>query len=236
MLTKLIICYILKKLELVTPVLKCYIFLFGGYFICLWCIIEISQKEDFFMITDPIRSQQQLKDLAGYWLKRGNFRNYTLIVLGVYTALRISDLLNLQWSDVYDFKTETFRSHITVTERKTGKQKIIALHKKAINALRLCLSNKQDDYVFSNNRKDAAPISRVQAWRIVKLAAQAIEVAGCIACHSLRKTFGYFAWKSGVLPVILMDIYNHSSFDITRKYLGIAQDDRDRVYLSMALL
>ena len=188
------------------------------------------------MITDPIRSQQQLKELAGYWQQRGNFRNYALIVLGVYTALRISDLLNLQWSDVYDFKAKTFRSHITITERKTGKQKTIALHKKAIHALRLCFSNEHSDYIFANNRKNAVPISRVQAWRIIKLAAQAVEAVGCIACHSLRKTFGYFAWKSGVLPVMLMDIYNHSSFDITRRYLGIAQDDRDKVYLSMALL
>ncbi|MCL2676226.1 MAG: hypothetical protein FWE84_06605 [Firmicutes bacterium] len=56
-----------------------------------------------------------------------------------------------------------------------------------------------------------------------------------MASHSLRKTFGYFAWKSGVLPVMLMDIFNHSSFAITRRYLGISQDERDKVYLSMAL-
>ncbi|MDR1616153.1 MAG: tyrosine-type recombinase/integrase, partial [Syntrophomonadaceae bacterium] len=58
---------------------------------------------------------------------------------------------------------------------------------------------------------------------------------GCVACHSLRKTFGYHAWRAGVPPVMLMDIYNHSSFEITRRYLGISQDDRDKVYLAMAL-
>ena len=70
---------------------------------------------------------------------------------------------------------------------------------------------------------------------MIKAAAEAVKVVGCIACHSLRKTFGYFAWKSGVLPVMLMDIYNHSSFEITRRYLGIAQEDRDKKYLSIEL-
>ena len=187
------------------------------------------------MTTDPIRNPKQLKAIANYWLKRRNYRNYALIVLGVCTALRISDLLRITWEDVYDFKAEAFRSHITICERKTGKQKTIALNKKAIHALRLCFSNRRGDYIFANNRKNAAPISRIQAWRIIKIAAVAVGATGSIACHSLRKSFGYFAWKAGVLPVMLMDIYNHSSFEITRRYLGIAQEDRDRVYLEMAL-
>ena len=188
------------------------------------------------MTTDPIRDKKQLKALAEYWLKRCQFRNYALIVLGVYTALRISDLRLLTWNDVYDFSADTFRTHCVVIERKTGKQKRIALNSKAIHALRLCFNARRGDFIFGNNRKSAAPISRVQAWRIIKAAAEVVKATGRIACHSLRKTFGYHAWKSGVLPVMLMDLYNHSSFEITRRYLGIAQEDRDKVYLGMALL
>jgi len=128
-----------------------------------------------------------------------------------------------------------FRSHITLAEKKTGKIKSIALNPDAIEALRLYFQHRRGEYIFAGNRRDERPISRIQAWRVIRAAAEAVKAAGRIACHSLRKTFGYFAWKMGVLPIMLMDIFNHSSFDTTRRYLGISQDDRDTVYLNMAL-
>jgi len=187
------------------------------------------------MTTEPIRYRKQLQQLAGYWLKRGNLRNYTRIVLGVCTALRISDLLSLTWNDLYDNESGEFFSHIFVTERKTGKKQIIALNNQAIDALNLLFPIRKSIYVFSNNYSSPKPISRIQAWRIVRVAAEAMGIAGRIACHSLRKTFGYHAWKSGTNPVVLMDIYNHSSYEMTRRYLGVSQDDRDKVYLNLTL-
>jgi len=187
------------------------------------------------MVTEPIRDKKKLRELAGYWLKRGKLRNYVLIVLGVCTALRISDLLRLTWADVFDEQRGVFRSHVTLTEQKTGKHKTVALSRQAINALRLYYPDRRSVYIFSNNRKNSAPISRVQAWRIVKAAAKAVKLAGKIGCHSLRKSFGYHAWKNGTNPVVIMDIYNHSSYEVTRRYLGVNQDDRDGVYLNLAV-
>ena len=187
------------------------------------------------MTTEPIRDRKQLQQLAGYWLKRGNLRNYTLIVMGVYTALRISDLLRLTWSDLYDMQSGEFRSHINITEHKTGKRKTIALNSQAMGALHMLYPSRRSAYVFSNNYKNPSPITRVHAWRIIRTAAEGAGLAGRIACHSLRKTFGYHAWKNGTSPVVLMDIYNHTSYDITRRYLGVSQDDRDKVYLKLAL-
>jgi len=187
------------------------------------------------MVTEPIRDKNMLRMFADYWLKQGNLRNYVLIVLGVCTALRIGDLLRLVWSDVYDEKHRKFLSHITLIEQKTGKYKVIALNKQAINALNMYLPNSRGNFIFASNRKDRQAITRVQAWRIIRTAAEAVDLNGQIGCHSLRKTFGYFAWRNGTLPVVLMDIYNHSSYEVTRRYLGISQDDRDKVYKGMAL-
>lgn len=186
--------------------------------------------------TEPIRDKQQLKSLADYFLSRGQLRNYVLIIMGTYTALRISDLLRLRWSDVYDCKRQELRTHVSLSEQKTGKTKTIALNKQVLNALRLYFPHRRGDYIFANNRKEAKAISRVQAWRIIHAAAAAVGMTGKIACHSLRKTWGYHAWTSkAVSPVVIMDIYNHSSYRVTKRYLGVVQDDLDAAYLGMEL-
>ena len=63
-----------------------------------------------------------------------------------------------------------------------------------------------------------------------------MRIKGKIALHSLRKSMAYHAWFSGkASPVVIMDILNHNSYETTRRYLGVAQDDRDAVYLGLAL-
>ena len=83
------------------------------------------------MTTEPIRNKNQVRQLAEYYLNRGQTRNYVLIVLGVHTALRISDLLRLRWEDVYDFENHRVRQSVTITESKTRKSKTFALNKDA---------------------------------------------------------------------------------------------------------
>ena len=186
--------------------------------------------------TEPIRDKRQLKALAEYYLNRGQLRNYVLVVLGACTALRVSDLLSLKWEDVYDSEKKRFRTHVTLREKKTGKVRTIALNKQAIHALRMYHPFRRGLFIFVNNRKNRQPISRVQAWRIIHTAVVAVGISGKVACHSLRKSWGYHAWTSGnVSPVVIMDILNHSSYETTKRYLGVAQDDLDRAYMGILL-
>jgi len=166
-----------------------------------------------------------------------------MMVLGLNTALRISDILGLRWGDVYDFALGRYKMHLSLVERKTDKSSLILLNQNVKEALAGHMTQLQKcgrqvrsgDWLFENQKKPGNPISRIQAFRLVKKAAAACHLEGVISCHSLRKTFGYHAWKQGISPVLLMDIYNHSSYEVTKRYLGIDQEERDEVYLKISL-
>lgn len=183
--------------------------------------------------TKPIKNQENIQRLKDYFLGQKRYRDYTLVTFGLNTALRISDLLSLRWKDVYQFDTHCFYTYVNVKEQKTGKMNQIYLNASVIQALSLLLEHNQDisenTYIFKS-RKGTKPISRIQAYRIIHAAGNALGFETEVSCHSLRKTFGYQAWKQGAEPALIMNIYNHSSYQITKRYLCIDQDDRDSLY------
>lgn len=189
--------------------------------------------------TIPIRRQEDIETIKRYYLSKEQYRNYALFVVGINTALRISDLLTLEWKHVYDFNKNNWRKSIEITEQKTGKKNTIFLNQSARGALALHRLMREavaaDDKIFCNNRDRRQAITRKQAYSVIREACIECGIGGKISCHSLRKTFGYHAWKNNVPEIMLMNIYNHSSFAITRCYLGIEQDDKDDVFRKMNL-
>lgn len=184
--------------------------------------------------TEPIRDKHQVKKLLMYYFNKGEIRNHLLIVLCVHTALRISDILRLNWEDVYDFEKRRIHTSVTIIEKKTGKSKTIALHKNIITALSAYLSSARPGMPLISNYRTHKALSRIQAYRIIRAASEALEFSQRVSCHSLRKTFGYHSWKGGVSPAVIMEIYNHSSLKVTRRYLGVNQDDKNAVYLGLS--
>ncbi len=69
--------------------------------------------------VQPIRDPEKIQKIKEY-LKENNERNYILFVMGINTGLRISDILKLKIGDLKG-------SHISMREKKKGKQKRIQL-------------------------------------------------------------------------------------------------------------
>ncbi len=190
--------------------------------------------------TEPIKNKQDLAKFKSYYESvHPDSRNALLLTIGLNTALRIGDILVLHWNDVYNFEKERVRSHIRVQEQKTGKMNIVAINPTVSGRLLLFRQEnenvREDDYLFQSKKCKGQPLSRYQAFRITREAADYAGLEEHISCHSLRKTFGYHAWKQGVPPVMLMKIFNHSSYQITIRYLCIEQDEKDEVFKNIAL-
>ena len=190
--------------------------------------------------TEPIRSKKDLMNFKEYYeVIRPNSRNAMLVTIGLNTALRIGDILKLKWKDVYDFDRKRVKQHIRIYEQKTGKENIIAInHMIRVNLetyRKEYMSDGSKDYLFQSRKVRGTALSRYQAFRIIKEAAAHAGIEEHISCHSLRKTFGYHAWKQGIQPAMLMNIFNHSSYQITKRYLCIEQDDKDAVFRKVTL-
>lgn len=109
----------------------------------------------------------------------------------------------------------------------------MALNEKVLDALEMLKESltcfHENQYIFSASYHMDKPLSRVSAYIIIKHAADDLGLEN-IGCHSLRKTFGYHAWKNGVHLAVIMSIYNHTSIMVTKRYLGIEQEDKDEVF------
>lgn len=185
--------------------------------------------------VQPIRDKKALETMKKI-LKSNNLRDYCLFVLGINSGLRISDLLTLKVSDVCDAKGK-IKDRISIREKKTNKQKDFPIGETSRKALKEYLDhiNKKADQALFTSRKGSKPITRQQAYRILNDAARSIGIKEKIGTHSLRKTFSYHAFQSGVDITRIQKLLNHSSPSVTLAYIGITQDELDDVYLNLNL-
>jgi integrase len=186
--------------------------------------------------VEPLRDKRHI-DAIRKVLAAQNLRDAAWFTLGINSGLRIGDLLHLTVGDVRDAPNK-WRDRLHITEQKTGKRKDFPLSDRAKKALAAYLATRPDaqltDPLFPS-RKHGRPLQRGQAWQLLRDAAQAVGVTDPVGTHTLRKTFGYHAYQSGVDLAVIQQILNHSSPGTTLAYIGIRREDRDAVYLGMNL-
>ncbi len=168
--------------------------------------------------VEPIRDKNLILDFADY-LKEKSMRDYVLFNFGIYSGLRISDILPLK---VRDVKCVDF---IEITEKKTGKTNDLKLNDELKEIVKDYIVGKRDyEYLFGRSKGKAVPITRQRVWQILNEAANEFEYKEKIGCHTLRKTFGYWIYQKTHDAATLQDIFNHSSEAYTKRYIGINRD------------
>ncbi len=187
--------------------------------------------------VQPIRDKKQIEAIKKY-LKGTNFRDYCLFTLGINSALRISDLLKLKIGDVLDEKKKV-KDRIQIKEKKTGKDKNFPMGDNAKKAVSEYLVTRGEyslnDPLFISRKGDKASLQRDQAYKIINQAARAVGITDRIGSHTMRKTFAYQAYQSGIDLTLIQKLLNHSAPSVTLAYIGITQDQMDDVYLNLNL-
>lgn len=185
--------------------------------------------------VQPIRDKKKIEDIKRVLFAQSK-RDHLLFVLGINSGLRIGDILQIRVEDVIDEKGKP-RSFYELREQKTGKTKKFPFGKNVQKAIEIFFNEferNRQDYLFVS-RKGKQPITRQQAWRIINQSARTVGIPDKIGTHTLRKTFGYHAYRTGIDITLLQQIFNHSSPSITLRYIGIVQDDIDDVIINLNL-
>lgn len=155
-----------------------------------------------------------------------------LISLGCFFGLRISDILALRWNQILNV------SEFTIIERKTKKKRTIRinpqLQRHIANCYRAINPIGVNSPILISQKGTVYSVQRINI--ILKELKKKYKLhIGNFSCHSLRKTFGRQVYNmnsenSELALVKLMELFNHSSVAITKRYLGLRQEELLNTY------
>lgn len=180
--------------------------------------------------VQPIRDPQLIRAITNY-LKETNPRNHILFLFGIYTGLRISDILRLRVSDVKGKKFLIISE--SKTQRKKNNQRTIELNPTLRNALRSYLKDKENhEFLIKSRVGKNRAITRERAYEILKDIAETFGLES-LGCHSMRKTLGYHIYDQTKDIVIVQKVLNHENPKHTLRYIGIEQDQINSTLATM---
>jgi integrase len=199
--------------------------------------------------VQPIKDIEDIERAKQYFLNSNNFRytglnirNYCLFVFGINTGRRISDILTLRVKDIIDSDTGKIIDKFYIHEDKTGKNSFIKLNKSVKEAIQMYIgyltdndnSFSLDNYLFKTRESDSSHMTRQQVWNIMKKMSKELDLQANIGATSTRKTFAY----QGIVKNLdnpyavarVSEALNHSSERITRHYIGLDEEEMERLY------
>lgn len=184
--------------------------------------------------VEPIRNMDDIYDISDY-LKIHSERNYILFMFGIYSGLRISDMLKFRVRDVRDTKGK-IKEYFYIREKKTGKEKRMRFHSDLKIILKDYVKGKPDyEYLFLSRKGKNKPITRQQAYRVLRDAANKFGLDS-IGCHTMRKTFGYQLYNKTRDGITIKEILNHDDLSTTLRYIGVNQDRKDKLIEEVSYL
>jgi len=176
--------------------------------------------------VQPIKDSNVLKQVQDTLLDsfKAGRRNYTIFQLGKATLLRVSDVLALEYSDVFT-DTGVLKERANITDQKTGKPN--SLYLKPIEKELLLYqewlqeSEIQSQWLFPSLSNTDKCITRKQYYKIMQKTGDLLGI-NYLGTHTMRKTGAYRVYEQTNYNIgFVMKLLNHSDQKSTLSYLGL---------------
>lgn len=169
--------------------------------------------------------------------KDGDYRMSLLLGCGFFFGLRISDLLALTWEQIYS------KDELIVYEKKTGKRRVIKINRGFQSHIQDCFNelgiHDPQQPCFINRFGNVISVQMInRELKSIKVRYQ-VKIDN-ISTHTMRKTWARQIWEvenaagRGDMALLkLSELMNHCAPHITRRYIGLRQQELGAVYDSL---
>lgn len=158
-------------------------------------------------------------------------RNKAIIETLFSCGLRVSELVNLKWSDIYA-EEEFIR-----VRGKGSKERLVPISRRALEEINkwnldrntLKIKPGEQDFVFLNRR--GAHLTRTMILIMIKRAAADAGIKKTVSPHTLRHSFATALLKGGADLRAIQEMLGHESIGTTEIYTHLETSDLRREIL-----
>ena len=193
-------------------------------------------------VVKPIKNRKVLEEVKNCLLNDFDTgrRNYTIFQVGKATLLRVSDVLRLKKTDVYDNHGRVKRNAYII-DKKTKKRNVLYLGpvERDLEDYFDWLEDFESEHpqklvfdsiwLFPSMTHPNKHIDERRFYMIMHKVGQKLEV-DYLGTHTMRKTGSYMVYQQSNYNIALVsDLLNHSSEKQTFRYLGLDQETRENI-------
>lgn len=183
-------------------------------------------------IVLPIKDSNVLKEVQNTLLHnfKAGQRNYTIFQVGKATLLRVSDVMKLRWTDVFN-ENGNVRQNAFIHDQKTGKANLLYLKPVQTDLLAyqawLQENHLASDWLFPSIQHPDRHITEKQFYKVMSKVGDLLGI-DYLGTHTMRKTGAYRVYTQSNYNIgLVMHLLNHSSEAMTLAYLGLDQASQE---------
>ncbi|MBI5393331.1 tyrosine-type recombinase/integrase [Candidatus Woesearchaeota archaeon] len=150
-----------------------------------------------------------------------NIKHKLVIMFLYYAGLRLDEVRNLKWQDI-----DLDRKIIHLKTAKGDKERIVFLHKKLIEMLRIYGICKES-FIFCSQKDEKYNKRTIQ--QIIKSISKKVGIKKNVTPHTLRHSFATHLLESGADIRYIQQLLGHKDLKTTQIYTHVANKDIKRL-------